>query len=726
MKFKKFSSAMLALALATSIALSGPVTVFAQTNTVSEQKQQLWEDLVDEVVTLFNGAKSKDKLVKELNKLKNGDESKLERLKAFLSDEEIKVLDTYGLNEDLLKAAVEILQDSSVDINTLTAQELKDKLNNPINKGKIEKKLKEIGLTVTQVKNKLAQFNTLRTSLKAVQGDTFAFLKYDGKDFIATEKINDFVVYIKAAAAFAGHTDIIDLINAGRVNDFITKFNEKATTEMREDMLEFITEYKLLVKDSGDNNGGGSGDNNGGGTGGNNGGGSGGTGGGGGGGGAATSPAQTAQKNITKSIEDLGKAGADVSAITSSILKNIKSLDAEGAKAQAGPIISSMANFINKAEDKAQIKQAKDAMVTLVQALVSRVTIQDVAIKDGKATLSASKVAEQIKAAEGIINQLAKAATTNNIELTKSVKVTLSFDLDKEVNDVEVVIPEGLWKAIDKKANVAVKAKGVELVLEHNTFKEQVYTLNVKHDGDVIDLTTDATFTKPIAVTFQIAKGVKNYPTVYQILEANDVVVGGTYDAEAGTITASLPHFSLYTVKESAPKTFTDMYGVTWQREAINELSARGYILGVSETSFAPNANIKRSEFAVMLTRVIPTIGQAGTVGFSDMKQGTWYYDSVATAVKEGWLLGRDGNKFDPNAPVTRQEVATVLSRILAQKGYLTTTDAVEGLNVAAWAKDAVSLYLREVDTKEILALDMSEAATRAEVAVMIYELLNK
>ncbi|NLI89664.1 MAG: hypothetical protein GX366_04570, partial [Epulopiscium sp.] len=73
---------------------------------------------------------------------------------------------------------------------------------------------------------------------------------------------------------------------------------------------------------------------------------------------------------------------------------------------------------------------------------------------------------------------------------------------------------------------------------------------------------------------------------------------------------------------------------------------------------------------------------------------------------------------------ITRQEVAAVLSRILAKKGYLQTDNSPKGINVAAWAEDSVALYLREVQTKELVNLDMSENATRAEIMVMILEFL--
>ena len=146
----------------------------------------------------------------------------------------------------------------------------------------------------------------------------------------------------------------------------------------------------------------------------------------------------------------------------------------------------------------------------------------------------------------------------------------------------------------------------------------------------------------------------------------------------------------------------------------------------MTENTFVPHANTTRAEFAAMLTRVLPVAEVEGELNFTDLKEDAWYYKSIETAVNQGWLVGRENNKFDPAASITRQEVASVLSRILEQKGYLQTANVEEGVNVVAWAKDAVSLYLREVETKEITELDMSQAATRAELAAMIYQVMAK
>lgn len=695
MKLKNIGKNILAMALATTMALSAPMAVFAT-------ESQEWELFVGEVATLLT--KSREEVATEINKLQEGDDSKLQKSYEFLETEDQALFSALTakskLDLDKVKALVNVITDGSTVKDTHLQ---KDKLISLLTEKKSEI-ISKIGEgNVSEVKRLLSTFNTVRSGLEFASPK---FLVYNEGKFVVenSDRLDTLVSLVKGQV---NDPAMQALVTSERFIELMGKFNEKATSAMKADALIVANKYNLLVDtitpepeipepETPTTPGGG-------------------------GGGGGESVSQNAQKDIAAILKDTDKK--DIATVTEDILKNIEKLDAAGAKAVAGPVINMMTDLLKKAEGTS-IKEAQDAMVTLVQALVSRVTTQEVEVKDGKATLSTSKLKEQIKDAQDIIKQLDQELEKKEIQVTKTIKITLNFELNKEISDVEVIIPEGLWKAIDQKANIAVKAKDVELILEYNTFAEEIYTINIKEVNGVVELTTNGTFVNPIVVTFPVAKNIRSYPTVFQVIEGKNKLVGGIYSAE--TIKVSLKHFSFYTVEESAPKGFTDISGLTWEKKAVNELSARGYLAGMTENTFAPNANTTRAEFAAMLTRVLPVAEVDGTLTFTDLKEDAWYYKSIATAVNQGWLVGRDSNKFDPAAPVTRQEVASVLSRVLEQNGYLQTANIEEGVNVSAWAKDAVSLYLREVETEEVTKLDMSQAATRAELATMIYELITK
>ena len=387
-------------------------------------------------------------------------------------------------------------------------------------------------------------------------------------------------------------------------------------------------------------------------------------------------------------------------------------------------ILKDIASKISKEKDKETIKKLEEDLIIATEDLIYKELKQEAVIKDGKVSLSHENIKKQLENAQAIISEFDLIVKENNIQLRKAIRPTLNVEIDSEDN-IDLLISKNVWDAIDKRAGIVIRTKDLALHLEHDTFQTQDYQIKISQEGNAVSLTTDAKFKEPIEVVFKVDKSINNYPAIYQITEDGELLVGGVYDSQSRTIKGYLPHFSLYTVKESSPRQFTDIGDLTWQLESINELSSRGYIAGVNEKEFAPHANTTRAEFAAMLTRVIPAHSTTeGAINFTDIKEGAWYYKSVLTAANEGWLVGFEDNTFKPSDPITRQEVAAVLSRILAKKGYLQTDNSPKGINVAAWAEDSVALYLREVQTKELVNLDMSENATRAEIMVMILEFL--
>ena len=48
---------------------------------------------------------------------------------------------------------------------------------------------------------------------------------------------------------------------------------------------------------------------------------------------------------------------------------------------------------------------------------------------------------------------------------------------------------------------------------------------------------------------------------------------------------------------------------------------------------------------------------------FDDVAGGTWYSDAVKRAAANGIVSGIGGRLYDPNTPITRQDLAVILAR---------------------------------------------------------------
>ena len=114
-----------------------------------------------------------------------------------------------------------------------------------------------------------------------------------------------------------------------------------------------------------------------------------------------------------------------------------------------------------------------------------------------------------------------------------------------------------------------------------------------------------------------------------------------------------------------AGKTFSDVPADAWYRENVLILAGMGVITGRTDGTFAPAQNITRAEFAVMLVRFAGTTGEANSeVTFSDIS-GHWAESAIRAAAARGWVKGMSDGTFRPDASITRAEAMAMLCRML-------------------------------------------------------------
>lgn len=172
--------------------------------------------------------------------------------------------------------------------------------------------------------------------------------------------------------------------------------------------------------------------------------------------------------------------------------------------------------------------------------------------------------------------------------------------------------------------------------------------------------------------------------------------MGGAYNSASGTITFETDRFSKYAVMEvkAAAVQFKDIAG-HWAKSDIEFMASKGFVGGVGNGLFAPEANITRAQFAAFLVRILGVTESGGTLNFSDVKAGDWYYNSLAAAYNAGLIKGVSKDKIAPNANITREEMAAMIVRATQYKGK--TVPAAKELTfidksaVSGWAAAAIS-----------------------------------
>ncbi len=210
-------------------------------------------------------------------------------------------------------------------------------------------------------------------------------------------------------------------------------------------------------------------------------------------------------------------------------------------------------------------------------------------------------------------------------------------------------------------------------------------------------------------------------------LQTNDSI-SVTAQVTGDTVSAA----ATATVKATpAAPVFSDVPATYWGYDAITNLSSRGIVSGYPDGTFEPDASITRAEFATMLAKALSLKTTGTTAQFTDVTADAWYYGAVNAAASAGLVSGTGDNLFAPNALITREQMAVMVTKALGNKA-----PAVNGTELNAFSdKSAVSSWavtgMEEAVKADIVSgmtadtLAPLDNATRAQAAVMVYKLLT-
>lgn len=297
------------------------------------------------------------------------------------------------------------------------------------------------------------------------------------------------------------------------------------------------------------------------------------------------------------------------------------------------------------------------------------------------------------------------------------------------VNGLQVTLPVGgqFSSAISFKVATTEANETITSGLKAGS---AVYDFNLSIGGQAV-----TTFEKPIVVRIPLGniEGLdKELLSVAKIVDGKLVFQGGSIDGD--TIIEPRDTFSSYVVVENKVS-FSDIASVqAWAGRQIEVVAAKGAIEGKSAGVFAPQDKVTRAEFAKMLVRALDLDNSSAKENFSDVQASDWYAPYVAAAVELGIINGRSATKFDPNATITRAEMATMIARALkVTQGAADVSDVNAALagftdasSIGASLKAGVAFAASE---KLVIGNNgkflPNANSTRAEAAVIIYRALN-
>lgn len=127
-----------------------------------------------------------------------------------------------------------------------------------------------------------------------------------------------------------------------------------------------------------------------------------------------------------------------------------------------------------------------------------------------------------------------------------------------------------------------------------------------------------------------------------------------------------------------------------WAESVITQWQSKGLIQGYEDGTFKPGNTITRAEFVTLMNNA-KGFWSEGSINFSDVKNGSWFYSAVARAVAAGYVKGYSDGSFKPGNTITRAEAAVMIAnaaRLSANEaGAYRFTDVG---SIPAWARGSV------------------------------------
>lgn len=178
---------------------------------------------------------------------------------------------------------------------------------------------------------------------------------------------------------------------------------------------------------------------------------------------------------------------------------------------------------------------------------------------------------------------------------------------------------------------------------------------------------------------------------------------------------------------------FTDIKNGDWCYNAVNFVTGKGLFNGKTETAFAPAGNMSRGQLISVLYRLAGSPEVKGTCPFKDVAADSYCCKAAIWGVNNGIISGVSKTVFQPNASVSRQQIAMFLYRYAKMMKYDTTQGGMairefadcgrissNALTAMTWAVNAG--ILQGTANK----LNPQGSASRAQVSVFLMRFCQK
>jgi len=150
---------------------------------------------------------------------------------------------------------------------------------------------------------------------------------------------------------------------------------------------------------------------------------------------------------------------------------------------------------------------------------------------------------------------------------------------------------------------------------------------------------------------------------------------------------------------------------------------SEGLVNGFEDGTFRPDNPVTRAEFVALAGRVFDLSERSGVV-FADTPEGSWYLEALKRLHAAGAIEGFPDGTFRPDQPISRQEAAVILHRLVAADPADGTGATAAGIpdlaQAASWSRDAITGLVRAGYIEPSARFRPLDPLTRAEWIVWL------
>lgn len=261
--------------------------------------------------------------------------------------------------------------------------------------------------------------------------------------------------------------------------------------------------------------------------------------------------------------------------------------------------------------------------------------------------------------------EVGKQSNTNNSVNIKASEIKKADRMQICIKNVKLNFDKAALNSMGSAADLQVSINQADISDLSRTDRQKigdrpVFEISAQSDKSITNLAGGSVM---VSIPYTPRFGEDTQAIVIYHIRADgtlEIVQNSVYDAAAGIVMFKTNDISRYAISYNKT-TFTDVSGGAL--DAVTYLAAREIIKGKGDYKFDPEANINRAEFVQILAKMSQAdLASYSTSVFSNVGTTDWYRGAVSWAYQHG-IIDDSYEQFNPNASITRQDMAVMLAR---------------------------------------------------------------